>query len=390
LIALLPVWRILLAICFEHGAQQVPNIKAKIGLREIAAQPPGPFLIWDREVRGFCARRQLSETITYSVVFRTQEGTQRWMKIGRHPILTPHLARQRAIEVLRDVTLGKDPAGERHALRNALTVSELCDEYSAKVNGKKQTTINSDRSRINLHIKPKLGKYRVISVTSDMVETFMHSMSAASGKRTVGLLGAIFTWAVKRKIVAVNPVSAVEKPRDTKRTRRLSNEEYQQLWQAILGAAKPIASVITMLAISGWRFGEVRFLKWAELDLPRQVATLTDTKSGMSVRPLSMEAVKIIEAQQKRGPYVFELNGEPIKSFSHRWKRLDMPSDVSPHTLRHSFASLAADLGFSDHIIAGLLGHSRSSITSRYIHIERSLVEAADRVSLETLRLMNA
>jgi integrase len=107
----------------------------------------------------------------------------------------------------------------------------------------------------------------------------------------------------------------------------LSSEEYAQLQKVVSSAPdSTVASVIAMLAISGWRSGEVRFLKWSELDLPRQIATLSDTKSGMSVRPLSMEAIKLIEAQPKTCPYVFQLNGEPVKNFSHRWKRLDMPS----------------------------------------------------------------
>jgi hypothetical protein len=68
----------------------------KINAKAIAAMQTNSIL-WDQEVRGFCARRQFSDIITYSVVFRTQEQTQRWMKLGRHPILTPHLARQEAI-----------------------------------------------------------------------------------------------------------------------------------------------------------------------------------------------------------------------------------------------------------------------------------------------------
>jgi len=67
-----------------------------------------------------------------------------------------------------------------------------------------------------------------------------------------------------------------------------------------------------------------------------------------------------------------------------------MPSDVTPHTLRHSFASLAGDMGLSDSTIAGLLGHSRQSITSRYIHLDKALVAAADAVANETLRLMRS
>jgi integrase len=61
----------------------------------------------------------------------------------------------------------------------------------------------------------------------------------------------------------------------------------------------------------------------------------------------------------------------------------------TPHTLRHNFASLAADMGLADHTIAGLLGHVRHSITSRYMHLaDKALIEAVDLVANETLRLM--
>jgi integrase len=362
------------------------KMRAKIGIKAIAAMQPNSIL-WDQEVRGLCARRQFSEIITYSVVFRTQEQTQRWMKLGRHPILTPHLARQRAIQVLRDVILGKDPAAEMKALRSALTVSQLCDEYSAKVSGKKPKTIESDKSRINLHIKPKLGKLKVATITSEDIEAFMHSMSPGSAKRVVGLLGAIMSYAIKRKMRTDNPVHGVEKPRDKTRTRRLSNNEYAQLHKVISGAAPNVASVITMLAVTGWRSGEARFLKWDEINIERRIATLSDTKTGVSIRPLSMAAIEIIEAQPKNSPYVF---GKPIGHLWHAWKKLGLAADVSPHTLRHSFASLSADMGLSDSTIAGLLGHSRSSITSRYIHMEKALIEAADTVAQETLRLMRS
>ena len=69
-----------------------------------------------QEVKGFCCPSPISDTITYSVVFRTQTGLQRWMKIGRHGILTPSVARTEAVRILRAVTLGEDPANERYAL----------------------------------------------------------------------------------------------------------------------------------------------------------------------------------------------------------------------------------------------------------------------------------
>ena len=92
------------------------SYRVRIGLREIAAMQPNTIL-WDQEVRGFVARRQFSDLITFSVVYRTREGVQRWQKLERFPILTPHLARQEAIRVLRAKALGQDPAGEKMALQ---------------------------------------------------------------------------------------------------------------------------------------------------------------------------------------------------------------------------------------------------------------------------------
>jgi site-specific recombinase XerD len=54
---------------------------------------------------------------------------------------------------------------------------------------------------------------------------------------------------------------------------------------------------------------------------------------------------------------------------------------ITPHVLRHSYASVAGDLGFSELVIAGLLGHSAGSVTSTYVHLDAALVAAADQVA---------
>ena len=369
---------------------------SKIGTKELLTMRPGT-IIWDSIVRGFNARRQFSEVVTFSVHFRTQEGQQRFFKIGRFPVFTPHEARKQAIRILQNVALGKDPADERRALRNALNVNELCDNYMSDIailNNKKSTTLKSDKSRIAKHIKPKIGRLKVTSITRDQIEEFMHSMSPASGKRAVALLGAIFTWAIKRKIVAVNPVHGIEKPADAVKLRRLSSAEYEKLGDVLNGGApaleRSVADIILMLAVSGWRSGEVSNLRWAEVDLERKVAQLNETKSGLSIRPLSSEAVKIIQRQEQQSEYVFSLpQGKAAKKLAHQWSRLGLDKTITPHTLRHSLASLAADMLITDHLISGLLGHSRNSITSRYTHLsDRTLIEVADRVAEATLKLM--
>jgi integrase len=79
--------------------------------------------------------------------------------------------------------------------------------------------------------------------------------------------------------------------------------------------------------------------------------------------------------------------------FRKIWDRIaklgDVPLDITPHVLRHSFASLASDIGYSEPTIAALIGHKGHSITSRYIHsADAVLLAAADCIADRTWSLM--
>jgi integrase len=66
-----------------------------------------------------------------------------------------------------------------------------------------------------------------------------------------------------------------------------------------------------------------------------------------------------------------------------------LPHDITPHVLRHSFASLADDIGYNEPTIASLLGHKTHSTTSRYVHsADAVLLAAADAVANATMKLM--
>jgi integrase len=75
----------------------------------------------------------------------------------------------------------------------------------------------------------------------------------------------------------------------------------------------------------------------------------------------------------------------PIVGYRKMWLRIaklgGLPANIRPHVMRHSFASLAADLSYSEPTIASLLGHKTHSITSRYMH-------SADAVANATMKLM--
>jgi integrase len=239
----------------------------KIGIRDVLAMQPHTIL-WDTEARGFHARRQFRDAVTFGVFYRNQEGLQRWLKIGRFGTWTVADARKQAQRILRARDLGEDPSAAKMALRDAMTMEQLCDEYIQNgMNDKKASTIRGDLSRIKVHIKPALGKRKVTGVTSDDVEQFMRSINQGGARRVTWLLSAMFTYAIKRKLRADNPVHGIDIPADAKRTRRLSESEYVQLWSALENEQSVASEVFLFLVETGWRSGEARTLQFSEIDL---------------------------------------------------------------------------------------------------------------------------
>ena len=81
-----------------------------------------------------------------------------------------------------------------------------------------------------------------------------------------------------------------------------------------------------------------------------------------------------------------------MTGFHKMWLRLArmaaLPANVSPHVLRHSFASEAYTLGLSELTIAFLLGHRKNTVTQSYIHADLTLLRAADQVADHIAGLM--
>jgi integrase len=144
-----------------------------------------------------------------------------------------------------------------------------------------------------------------------------------------------------------------------------------------------------LLALTGCRKGEVVSLTWPEVDLAAHQLRLANTKEGYSIRPLGQPAVDLLGnlPRHAHSETVFPSGkkGTNYVGLPRAWKRIAERArfkNFTLHTLRHSFATTANTLGCSEPTIAAMLGHSRGTMTSRYVHVvDDTLLAAADRVA---------
>ncbi|TPL72310.1 site-specific integrase [Mesorhizobium sp. B2-3-15] len=387
--------------------------------------------IWDSgrgSVPGFGVRRQ-SKHPSFCIKYSTK-GRQRWFTIGRLGApWTVETARSEAKRLFGLVAAGQDPAIERDR-PPPMNVSDLCDRYMLAAEAgailtrfnrpKKASTLATDKGRISRHIKPLMGKKAVEEIDSRAVKRLISDITTgktakvvktklrgranvrggpATAARVADLLSGIMTWAVDEGIIQHNPVHRVRRFRSEARQRFLSNEELGRLGAVLVAGKddkeKPFhphaVNIVRLLCLTGCRIGEITGLRWTEIDFELKCLRLEDTKTGKSLRPIGDSAVMVLRAQNRVAGSPFAFTGSrrkvPYQGMAKEARRIFKAAGIAgatPHTLRHTFASTASGLGYSDGTIAGLLGHKGRGVTSRYVHRpDQALASAAQAVSEE-------
>ncbi|CAH2408378.1 tyrosine-type recombinase/integrase [Mesorhizobium escarrei] len=312
---------------------------------------------------------------------------------------------------------------------------------------KKASTLSTDQSRIDARIKPLLGQLKAREVKRADIEQFkagvvtgktardkklgFRSRSIVKGgkgaiTRTLGLLGAIFAWGVDNGHVSTNPVRGVRRFADTQKKALLTGEQYRLLAESLHVLERkrdrndqPLHNLIGIagirfITVSGVRRGECEKLGWNEVDANGNCVALEETKTGFSLRPLGRAAFAVVDGLDAISDFVFaaEPEGAGSKGLPGLWRTVqntarqlaataaeeqgEAPPETGPldgltlHSLRHSFAGIAEELGASLPTIAALLGHRLGGVTGGYIlkRVDVLLVDAADRIADHIAMLM--
>lgn len=171
---------------------------------------------------------------------------------------------------------------------------------------------------------------------------------------------------------------------DNKRERRLRNGEWQRLLEAAKTTRNPnVIPIIRFALETAMRRGEILALRWSDIDIERQSATITESKNGYSrAVPLTKTATSIlIEAKQLTDDSA-NWENEPVfpvtaNGFKLAWKRLVNRAgirDLHFHDLRHEAISRLFELGLTVPEVGSISGHRDMRMLFRYAHANHASI----------------
>jgi integrase/recombinase XerC len=242
---------------------------------------------------------------------------------------------------------------------------------------------------------PELNR-RLLAVDTDQVRLFMSQLRdrnycKSTVARKLATLRSFYKFAVRRGYTRANPVAPIRTPKQEKRLPRfLEVDQIEKLFNncdtgTLLGARD--RAILEMLYSTGIRVSELVGLNVADIDLGTSVVRVRGKGKKERVIPLDAGATKAVihyldlrrnsHRTVKQDPDALFINkhGQRLSTRSVR-RKLDkylleagLDLSVSPHTLRHSFATHMLQRGADLRSVQELLGHQSLSTTQIYTHL---------------------
>lgn len=221
---------------------------------------------------------------------------------------------------------------------------------------------------------------------------FQHAkgLSASTVSRQLSALRGFYLWLLDKQLITDNPVAQIERP---KLGRPLPSTLSEAEVEALLAAPdtqEPLGlrdkAMLEVLYATGLRVSELVALHISQLDLRRGVVRVIGKGNKERLVPLGDEAITWLEAYLRtarellpgavpNGVLFHGPSGNPMtrQAFWYRVKQqafvANIKSPISPHTLRHAFATHLLNHGADLRVVQLLLGHSSVSTTQIYTHV---------------------
>lgn len=278
-------------------------------------------------------------------------------------------------------------------------INKWFDEYKSQ-----NISINTKtnyRSRIDTHIIPKLGSYKLNKITNSIIQDFYNSlicegMKPSSVKKIMETLNGVFKYAQKSKLIYTVPTDIEKQPMNKSEVEYWTKEEIDFYLNEIKD--QYLYTPILIEVFTGLRVGELCGLRWCDIDFDNKYLTVnnqviydrqlkmlvfskilkTDTSHRKITLPqILIDHLKSIKYDAAESDFVV-LNREGLMcnprnlsmNFTQSIKKYRQLKQISFHALRHTHATLLIFNGENIKVISERLGHKNISTTlDTYTHV---------------------
>ena len=295
-----------------------------------------------------------------------------------------------------------------------------CDEWlRQRKNRIRESTYVKYDTILEKYIKPRLGSCYPLGMTTGVVDDLTQALLLEDGLaiKTVHDILAVLRGVLDHtaaQFPGMFPVIEVAHPRESRKEMRvLTREEQERLVTYLLADTDNCKFGVLLMMLCGMRIGELCALRWGNIDVRERTVRITATmqrlrdtamtgdsrtkivigapKSDTSLRviPMTDYTAELCRRFMREDEEAFVLTGtekymEP-RALQYRIGKYTKAcglEGVHAHTLRHTFATRAVEVGFEIKSLSEILGHANTSITlERYVHSSLEL----KRVNMDKL-----
>lgn len=348
-------------------------------LRKLAAPSKKTYI---RESEGFTLRVMPSGAKTFIFIY-TLDGKRKEMNLGSYPNISLADARIKHGDAIKLLSKGKDPAAqERDAKderRRTPFINDFVDEFITRYAKEHNRGWQEIERALKTEIVPRWGKRKITDIKRrDLVlvlDEIKERGAPVMANRVLAYTRKMFSWAVERAVLEVNPFLMMSRPtKEQTRERALSEVEIKTFWNNLDNArmSESIKRALKLILVTGQRPGEVIAIHRNEINGDWWEIPAERSKNQQAHRVFLTKLAKQIIGDAEG--YVFKSPINPIKSYEVRTMTHDIKANLphtpeskvidrlkiphfTPHDLRRTAATRWAEMGISGDLIDRLQNH---------------------------------